>query len=143
MIERYIWGLSDDIQGNVTSSKPQRIREAIRIAHNLMDQRVRAKADKSAEKRGIRRTTKGAMFNNQTKDKMWLRLMICEKAPSLIPTPVTATAPRALGIGYFGYGVQGHYMSECLKAGNQNKGNQQNRGGAHGRVFMLARGEAV
>ncbi|GJW84764.1 hypothetical protein Tco_0157909 [Tanacetum coccineum] len=36
-IERYIWGLPDDIQGNVTSSKPTKIQEAIRIAHDLMD----------------------------------------------------------------------------------------------------------
>ncbi|GKA89780.1 putative reverse transcriptase domain-containing protein, partial [Tanacetum coccineum] len=33
-------GLTDDIQGNVTSSKPQRIGEAIRMAHDLLDQRV-------------------------------------------------------------------------------------------------------
>nr|GEU88298.1 reverse transcriptase domain-containing protein [Tanacetum cinerariifolium] len=37
-------GLTDDIHGNVTSSKPQKIREAICMAHDLMDQDVRAKA---------------------------------------------------------------------------------------------------
>ncbi|GKB76522.1 hypothetical protein Tco_0943417 [Tanacetum coccineum] len=36
-IERYIWGLMDDIHGNVTSSNPTKIQEAIRMAHNLMD----------------------------------------------------------------------------------------------------------
>ncbi|GKC73578.1 hypothetical protein Tco_1119461 [Tanacetum coccineum] len=34
MTERYIWGLTDDIQGNVTSSKPKRTGEAIRMAHD-------------------------------------------------------------------------------------------------------------
>ncbi|GJU83664.1 putative reverse transcriptase domain-containing protein [Tanacetum coccineum] len=33
-------GLTDDIQGNVTSSKPTRIQEAIRMAHDLMDQDI-------------------------------------------------------------------------------------------------------
>nr|GEW50226.1 hypothetical protein [Tanacetum cinerariifolium] len=40
MIERYIWGFIDNIQGNVTSFKPTRIGEAIRMAHDLMDQVV-------------------------------------------------------------------------------------------------------
>ncbi|GJZ90722.1 putative reverse transcriptase domain-containing protein [Tanacetum coccineum] len=39
-MERYIWGLTDEIQGNVTSLKPTKIHEAIRMAHNLMDQDV-------------------------------------------------------------------------------------------------------
>ncbi|GKB79061.1 hypothetical protein Tco_0945956, partial [Tanacetum coccineum] len=39
MIERYICVLLDDIQENVTSSKSQRIREAIRMVHDLMDQK--------------------------------------------------------------------------------------------------------
>ncbi|GKC09213.1 hypothetical protein Tco_1000823 [Tanacetum coccineum] len=30
-VERYIWGLPDNIQGNVTSSKPTRLQEAIQI----------------------------------------------------------------------------------------------------------------
>ncbi|GKC48937.1 hypothetical protein Tco_1071682 [Tanacetum coccineum] len=41
MIKRYIWGLTDHIQRNVTLLKPTRIREAIYMADDLMDQRVR------------------------------------------------------------------------------------------------------
>ncbi|XP_071740461.1 uncharacterized protein [Rutidosis leptorrhynchoides] len=37
-IERYVWGLSKEIQGNVMSSKPETLQSAIRMAHNLMDQ---------------------------------------------------------------------------------------------------------
>ncbi|GKB50474.1 hypothetical protein Tco_0901227 [Tanacetum coccineum] len=36
-VERFIWALLDSIQGNVTSSKPIRLQEAIQIANNLMD----------------------------------------------------------------------------------------------------------
>ncbi|GJU32987.1 hypothetical protein Tco_1176576 [Tanacetum coccineum] len=36
MVERFIWGLPDSIQGNVTSSKLTRLQEAIEIANSLM-----------------------------------------------------------------------------------------------------------
>ncbi|GJW29115.1 hypothetical protein Tco_0045990 [Tanacetum coccineum] len=41
-IERYIWVLLDNIQGNVTSAEPTRFQDAIRLANSLMDQMVRA-----------------------------------------------------------------------------------------------------
>ncbi|XP_071704838.1 uncharacterized protein [Rutidosis leptorrhynchoides] len=40
-VERCIWGLSEDIQGNVMSSKLETIQSAIRMAHDLMAQVVR------------------------------------------------------------------------------------------------------
>ncbi|GKB31735.1 reverse transcriptase domain-containing protein [Tanacetum coccineum] len=33
-VERYFWGLTDDIQGKVTSSRPTKIQEAIRMRMN-------------------------------------------------------------------------------------------------------------
>ncbi|GJU24077.1 hypothetical protein Tco_1162698 [Tanacetum coccineum] len=36
-IERFIWVQPDNIQGNVTSSKPVRLQDAIRMANGLMD----------------------------------------------------------------------------------------------------------
>nr|GEZ86723.1 hypothetical protein [Tanacetum cinerariifolium] len=44
MIERYIWGLTNNIQGNVTSSKPKSIGEAIRMVHDLIGQRMQERA---------------------------------------------------------------------------------------------------
>ncbi|GJZ05103.1 hypothetical protein Tco_0538378 [Tanacetum coccineum] len=38
-IERYIWGLPDNIQGNVTSFAPTSLQDAIRMANSLMDQK--------------------------------------------------------------------------------------------------------
>ncbi|GKB00103.1 putative reverse transcriptase domain-containing protein [Tanacetum coccineum] len=48
-IERYIWGLPYNIQGNVTSSKPTRLQDAIKMANSLMDQKVCAYATRNAE----------------------------------------------------------------------------------------------
>ncbi|GJX79064.1 putative reverse transcriptase domain-containing protein [Tanacetum coccineum] len=42
LLEMYVWGLPQPIQGNVTSFDPAKIDEAIRMAHRLMDQAVRA-----------------------------------------------------------------------------------------------------
>ncbi|GJZ82799.1 putative reverse transcriptase domain-containing protein [Tanacetum coccineum] len=50
-IERFIWGLPDNIQGNVTSSKPVRLQDSIRMANGLMDQKVRVYAARSTEQK--------------------------------------------------------------------------------------------
>ncbi|GJS00252.1 hypothetical protein Tco_0316760 [Tanacetum coccineum] len=48
-IKRYIWGLPDNIQGNMTSFKPTQIHDAIKMANNLMDQIVRIYAARNAK----------------------------------------------------------------------------------------------
>ncbi|GJS76028.1 reverse transcriptase domain-containing protein [Tanacetum coccineum] len=45
-IDRYIWGLPDKIQGNVTSFQSARLQDAIKMANRLMDQKIRVKAAK-------------------------------------------------------------------------------------------------
>ncbi|GJZ10068.1 putative reverse transcriptase domain-containing protein, partial [Tanacetum coccineum] len=48
-IKRYIWDLPYNVQGNMTSSKPVRLKDSIRMASSLMDQKVRTYATRSAE----------------------------------------------------------------------------------------------
>nr|GEW28776.1 hypothetical protein [Tanacetum cinerariifolium] len=48
-IKRFIWGLPDNIQCNVTSSKPDRLQDSIRMANGLMDQKVGVYAARNAE----------------------------------------------------------------------------------------------
>ncbi|GJV27527.1 putative reverse transcriptase domain-containing protein [Tanacetum coccineum] len=50
-IERFIWGLPDNIQGNVTSSKPVRLQDIIRMANGLMDQKVRVYVARNAKQK--------------------------------------------------------------------------------------------
>ncbi|GKD79775.1 putative reverse transcriptase domain-containing protein, partial [Tanacetum coccineum] len=50
-IDRFIWGLPDNIQGNVTSSKPVRIQDAIRMANGLMDQKVSVYVARNAKQK--------------------------------------------------------------------------------------------
>ncbi|GJX55194.1 reverse transcriptase domain-containing protein [Tanacetum coccineum] len=49
VVEKYVGGLRDMIQGSVMASKPKTMQEAIEIANDLMDQKVRAYANRQAE----------------------------------------------------------------------------------------------
>ncbi|GKE29013.1 putative reverse transcriptase domain-containing protein, partial [Tanacetum coccineum] len=42
-VDAYIWGLTDNIKGEVTSSKPTDLNEAVRMAHKLMEQKSQAR----------------------------------------------------------------------------------------------------
>ncbi|GKB50979.1 putative reverse transcriptase domain-containing protein [Tanacetum coccineum] len=58
-IERYVSGLLERIQGNVTSSKPTNVHEAICMASELVDQSVRAKATRiTKQQEKVGRSTK-------------------------------------------------------------------------------------
>ncbi|GJR94513.1 putative reverse transcriptase domain-containing protein [Tanacetum coccineum] len=48
-VEKFIGGLPDNIQGNVTAAKPTKLQDAVRIANNLMDQKLKGYAVKNAE----------------------------------------------------------------------------------------------
>ncbi|GKE81874.1 reverse transcriptase domain-containing protein, partial [Tanacetum coccineum] len=43
-VERFVGGLSDNIQGNVIAAEPTKLQDAICIANNLMDQRLKGYA---------------------------------------------------------------------------------------------------
>ncbi|GJR35931.1 putative reverse transcriptase domain-containing protein [Tanacetum coccineum] len=48
-IMAYIHGLSENIKGEVTSSSPTTLNEAVRMAHTLMEQKSLARVEKDAE----------------------------------------------------------------------------------------------
>ncbi|GJY88262.1 putative reverse transcriptase domain-containing protein [Tanacetum coccineum] len=48
-IKAYIRGLSDNIKGKVTSSKPTNLNEAVRMAHKLMEQKLQARNERIIE----------------------------------------------------------------------------------------------
>ncbi|GJS16727.1 putative reverse transcriptase domain-containing protein, partial [Tanacetum coccineum] len=48
-VEKFIGGLPDNIQGNVITSEPTRLQDVVRIANNLMDQKLKGYAVKNAE----------------------------------------------------------------------------------------------
>ncbi|GJZ71428.1 putative reverse transcriptase domain-containing protein [Tanacetum coccineum] len=48
-VEKFIGGLPDNIQGNVIAAEPTRLQDAVRIANNLMDQKLKGYAVKNAK----------------------------------------------------------------------------------------------
>ncbi|GKA74432.1 hypothetical protein Tco_0780734 [Tanacetum coccineum] len=48
-VEKFICGLPDNIQGNVIAAKPIKLQDAVRIANNLMDQKLKGYVVKNAE----------------------------------------------------------------------------------------------
>ncbi|GJS67616.1 hypothetical protein Tco_0682180 [Tanacetum coccineum] len=48
-VDAYIRGLTDNIKGEVTSSKPADLNEAVRMAHKLMEQKSQARNDRILE----------------------------------------------------------------------------------------------
>ncbi|GKE37150.1 hypothetical protein Tco_1460555 [Tanacetum coccineum] len=49
-VEKFIGGLPDNIQGNVIAAEPTRLQDAVRIANNLMDRKLKGYAMKNAKK---------------------------------------------------------------------------------------------
>ncbi|GJX30043.1 putative reverse transcriptase domain-containing protein [Tanacetum coccineum] len=48
-IDAYIRGLSDNIKGEVTSTRPTNLNEAVRMAHKLMEQKLQARNERIPE----------------------------------------------------------------------------------------------
>ncbi|GJQ99389.1 hypothetical protein Tco_0522374 [Tanacetum coccineum] len=79
-VECYIWGLMEDIQGKVTSSKSTKIQEAIRIAHDLMDRVVRAKVAKDIDKKRKWEDEQGGNpYQQQNKRQKWLEYTLLDQ----------------------------------------------------------------
>ncbi|GKB64582.1 putative reverse transcriptase domain-containing protein [Tanacetum coccineum] len=52
-VERFIGGLPDNIQGNVIATEPTKLQDAIRIANNLLDQKLKGYARSVENKRSL------------------------------------------------------------------------------------------
>ncbi|GJS82620.1 putative reverse transcriptase domain-containing protein [Tanacetum coccineum] len=52
-VKRFIGGLPDNIQGNVITAEPTKLQDAIRIANNLMDQKLKGYSRSAKNKRRL------------------------------------------------------------------------------------------
>ncbi|GKE82957.1 hypothetical protein Tco_1552957, partial [Tanacetum coccineum] len=50
-VERFVGGLPNNIQGNVIAAEPTKLQDAIRVANNLMDQKLKGYARSAENKR--------------------------------------------------------------------------------------------
>nr|GFC84877.1 hypothetical protein [Tanacetum cinerariifolium] len=114
-IDKYVGGLPDMIHGSVVASKPKTMQEAIEIATELMDKKIRTFAEReTASKR------KGAANTNNANNQRG-----------------TGSGQKS---GCYECGVQGHFKRECPKLkNNNNQGNQSGRNNAPARVYAIGR----
>ncbi|GJW30878.1 putative reverse transcriptase domain-containing protein [Tanacetum coccineum] len=121
-VERYIWGLPDSIQVNVTSAGPMENKR--RLENNPKDN--------YAQQPPYKRQNVARAYTIGPGEK------------SGSPTPTAdqrAPVANQRTLICFECGKQGDYCSECPKIKNQNHGNAARSGEDQGRVYALGGGE--
>ncbi|GJX29769.1 putative reverse transcriptase domain-containing protein [Tanacetum coccineum] len=84
-VERFIGGLLDNIQGNVIAAEPTKLQDAIRIANNLMDQKLKGYA-RSVENKVVMGCIKD-IYINFACGGSWANLVIAVSSDSSKPIP--------------------------------------------------------
>nr|GEW66788.1 hypothetical protein [Tanacetum cinerariifolium] len=97
-IDKYISGLPDNIYGNVKSSKPRTLDETIKLTNDLMDQKLRAYAERADNKRKTDDTSR----NNHGHQQQTFKKQNVTKV--------------------------GHFACSCRSSGNANVANTQRDG---------------
>nr|GEX95815.1 retrotransposable element Tf2 [Tanacetum cinerariifolium] len=151
LLEQYIKVLPLNIKGNVTSSKPVDLQEAIEMTQGLMYQVVQEIGENSRDKRKLsgnhynNSNTNNTCNYNLNKRQRRQGCLQPDKAVMLanyhtVENVVDTTQMHALllvttvgkDVTYFGCGEKGHYKNKCPNNGNQGRGNQ-----IRGRVYKL------
>ncbi|GJQ92873.1 putative reverse transcriptase domain-containing protein [Tanacetum coccineum] len=72
-VKRFIGGLPDNIQGNVIAAEPTKLQDAIRVAKNLMDQKLKGYARSVENKRRLDNNTRDNQFlsRKMLEARMW------------------------------------------------------------------------
>ncbi|GKC03891.1 putative reverse transcriptase domain-containing protein [Tanacetum coccineum] len=150
VVEKYVGGLLDMIQSNVMSARPKTMQEAIELANDLMDQKVRTFAERQAENK---RKLNSNPRDNQAQQQPFKRKNVArayttgpgekkEYMHQMSPPPAATNnqrAPSAIQKVFtcFECGIQGHNKKDCLKLKNKNRGSTAGGSEAHWRAYAV------
>ncbi|GJR48737.1 putative reverse transcriptase domain-containing protein [Tanacetum coccineum] len=138
-VERFVGGLPDNIQGNVIAAEPTKLQDAIRIANNLMDQKLKgyARSAKNKRRNNEKKGYVGSLpYCNKCKlhhaGPCTVRCGNCKRVSHITRdctttvTPNTQRAPvgNQPSIVCYECGRPGHFRKDCPKLRNQNRGNK-------------------
>ncbi|GJR29702.1 putative reverse transcriptase domain-containing protein [Tanacetum coccineum] len=163
-VKKFIGGLPDNIQGNVIAAEPTRLQDAVRIANNLMDQKLKGYAVKNAENkrrlevnqrdnRGQQPPFKRPNVGGQNVARAIRLCGKCNKVGHMtrdykneVVVPTTQRAPivNQRVPTCFECGRHGYYRNECPKLKNQNHINKAGKKTeeVRGKAYVLGGGEA-
>ncbi|GJX46484.1 putative reverse transcriptase domain-containing protein [Tanacetum coccineum] len=147
-VDAYIRGLTDNIKGEVTSSKPADLNEAVRMAHKLMEQKSQARNERilegkkrkwenlqggnSSGKGNQKDNSRQTLQNNQKQGNA--RAMVTAPTDGKLPLEKSvATGANAQPIWTcYDCGEQGHTRNRCPK-----KVKQEEVGEVRGRAYAI------
>ncbi|GKA56358.1 reverse transcriptase domain-containing protein [Tanacetum coccineum] len=163
-VEKFIGGLPDNIQGNVIAAEPIRLQDVVRIANNLMDQKLNGYAVKNVENKirlednqrdncgqqppfkrpnvGGQNVARAYTANNNERKPYNGPLPLCNKCKLRHEGPCTrGQVVNQRVVTCFECGRQEHFRSDCPKLKDQNRGNKAgNKNGVgeeRGKAYVL------
>ncbi|GKC13440.1 putative reverse transcriptase domain-containing protein, partial [Tanacetum coccineum] len=128
-VERYIWGLPDNIQGNVTSSAQTKLQDAVMMANSLMDQKVRGNTARLADNK---RKWENHSRDNCVPQQQPFKMPNCGNCKRVGHTTRDCKAPAAT-TNQRAPAANQKTIVTCYESGNNE---------ARGRAFALGGGEA-
>ncbi|GJS33059.1 putative reverse transcriptase domain-containing protein [Tanacetum coccineum] len=150
-IERYVGGFPDMIHESIVTSKPKTMQEAIEIATELMDKKIRTFAERQTENKRKQDDNHQQPQQQQNKRQNTGRAYTAgsdEKKPYEGSKPLCAKCNYhhdglCTGAGqkptYYECGAQGHFKRDCPKLKNNNRCNQAGNGNAPAKVYAVGR----
>ncbi|GKA48554.1 putative reverse transcriptase domain-containing protein [Tanacetum coccineum] len=131
-VEKYVGGLPDMIQGNVMSTKPKTMEEAIEMANNLMDQKLRTLVERQIENKRKQDDDSKNNQNQQQPNKRQNTGRAYTAGPSE-KREYSGSLPKCSKCNYHHNGLcaprchkcnkVGHLARDCRSSGNANTGN--------------------
>ncbi|GJT83851.1 reverse transcriptase domain-containing protein [Tanacetum coccineum] len=162
-VEKFIGGLPDNIQGNVIVAEPTRLQDAVRIANNLMDQKLKGYAVKNAENKrrlevnqrdnrgqqppfkrpnvGGQNVARAYTAGNNEKKPYNGPLPFCNKCKLHHEGPCTVRCGKCNKVGHLTRNCKVTIPREDQNRGNK-AGNKNGVGEARGKVYVLGGGDA-
>ncbi|GJY45733.1 putative reverse transcriptase domain-containing protein [Tanacetum coccineum] len=144
-VEKFIRGLPNNIQGNVIAAEPTRLQDAVQIANNLMDKKLKGYAVKNAENK---RRLSNNYGNNRGQQPPFKRQNIGGQnvarafvAGNNEKKEYEGQMVNHRDVTCFEYGAPGHFWKDCPKVKNQNRRNKTRVPDARGKAYVLGGGD--
>nr|GEV39960.1 hypothetical protein [Tanacetum cinerariifolium] len=157
-VERFIGGLPDNIQGNVIVAEPTRLQDAIRVANNLMDQKLKGYAKNAKNKAytagsNERKGYVGSLaYYNKCRlhheGSCTVRCGNCKRVghmnkdcmDAVVPNTQRTPVGNQSGIVFYECRRLGQFKKDCPKLRNQNRGNKTGSNEATMKAYAIGGG---